>query len=76
VKEPSLRSTKSRNVPSPIPHGLNRLAATPKTYNHFVEKALVEELGPLGWRLHTGRSRNELVATDVRLFVICRRRTN
>src|SRR6266404_2199157 len=26
--------------------------------------------GPLGWKLHTGRSRNELVATDFRLFVI------
>ena len=37
--------------------------------HHFVEKALVEELGPLGWKLHTGRSRNELVATDFRLFV-------
>src|SRR6202166_4987260 len=38
--------------------------------HHFVEKALVEELGPLGWKLHTGRSRNELVATDFRLFAI------
>ncbi|HUN62822.1 MAG TPA: argininosuccinate lyase [Candidatus Sulfotelmatobacter sp.] len=38
--------------------------------HHFVEKALVEELGPIGWKLHTGRSRNELVATDFRLFVI------
>src|SRR5260221_10426299 len=38
--------------------------------HHFVEKALVEDLGPLGWKLHTGRSRNELVATDFRLFVI------
>ena len=38
--------------------------------HHFVEKALVAELGPLGWKLHTGRSRNELVATDFRLFVI------
>jgi argininosuccinate lyase len=37
--------------------------------HHFVEKVLVEELGPLGWKLHTGRSRNELVATDFRLFV-------
>ncbi len=31
--------------------------------------ALVERLGPLGFKLHTGRSRNELVATDFRLFV-------
>lgn len=38
--------------------------------HHFVEKALVEELGPVGWKLHTGRSRNELVATDFRLFVM------
>jgi argininosuccinate lyase len=38
--------------------------------HHFVEKALVEELGPLGWKLHAGRSRNELVATDFRLFII------
>ena len=38
--------------------------------HHFVEKTLVEELGPLGWKLHTGRSRNDLVATNFRLFVI------
>src|SRR3981081_3150788 len=37
--------------------------------HHFVEKALVADLGALGWKLHTGRSRNELVATDFRLFV-------
>jgi argininosuccinate lyase len=44
--------------------------ATVEDVHHFVEKALVEELGPLGWKLHTGRSRNELVATDFRLFVM------
>ncbi len=38
--------------------------------HHYVESALVHELGPLGWKLHTGRSRNELVATDFRLFVM------
>ena len=37
--------------------------------HHFVEIALVERLGPLGYKLHTARSRNELVATDFRLFV-------
>ena len=30
---------------------------------------MVEQLGPLGWKLHTGRSRNEMVATDFRMFV-------
>jgi argininosuccinate lyase len=38
--------------------------------HHFVEKTLAEDLGALGWKLHTGRSRNELVAADLRLFVI------
>jgi len=43
---------------------LESFGATAEDVHHFVEKALVEELGPLGWKLHTGRSRNELVATD------------
>jgi argininosuccinate lyase len=37
--------------------------------HHFVELALVEKLGALGYKLHTGRSRNELVAADFRMFV-------
>jgi argininosuccinate lyase len=49
---------------------LEKSGADAEDVHHFVEKALVEELGPLGWKLHTGRSRNELVATDFRLFVI------
>jgi len=49
---------------------LESFGASAEDVHHFVEKALVEELGPLGWKLHTGRSRNELVATDFRLFVI------
>jgi argininosuccinate lyase len=48
---------------------LEKFGAGAEDVHHFVEKALVEELGPLGWKLHTGRSRNELVATDFRLFV-------
>lgn len=37
--------------------------------HHFVELRLAEALGPLGLKLHTGRSRNEQIATDLRLFV-------
>jgi len=48
---------------------LENFGADAEDVHHFVEKALVEELGPLGWKLHTGRSRNELVATDFRLFI-------
>src|SRR5215813_3394272 len=52
------------------PNWVDSFGADAEDVHHFVEKALVEELGPLGWKLHTGRSRNELVATDFRLFVI------
>src|SRR6202045_2321714 len=52
------------------PAWLESFGADAEDVHHFVEKALVEDLGPLGWKLHTGRSRNELVATDFRLFVI------
>jgi argininosuccinate lyase len=34
-----------------------------------VERRLTELIGPLGGKLHTGRSRNDQVATDLALFV-------
>lgn len=34
-----------------------------------VEKALIEEIGPVGGKLHTGRSRNDQVATDMHLYL-------
>jgi argininosuccinate lyase len=37
--------------------------------HHFVERRLVESIGDLGLKLHTGRSRNEQIATDLRLYV-------
>ena len=36
--------------------------------HHFVEKQLAALIGPTGYKLHTGRSRNEQIATDLRLF--------
>ena len=37
--------------------------------HHYVEKRLVEIVGEVGKKLHTGRSRNEQIATDLRLYV-------
>src|SRR5262249_36637738 len=37
--------------------------------HHFVEKQLVALIGDAGFKLHTGRSRNEQIATDLRMFV-------
>jgi argininosuccinate lyase len=37
--------------------------------HHFVEKRLVSFIGDTGYKLHSGRSRNEQIATDLRLYV-------
>jgi argininosuccinate lyase len=37
--------------------------------HHFVEKQLAKLIGDAGYKLHSGRSRNEQIATDLRLFV-------
>src|SRR6185437_5187851 len=37
--------------------------------HHYVELELTKEIGALALKLHTGRSRNEQIATDMRLFV-------
>src|SRR6201993_4956299 len=43
--------------------------AVAEDIHHFVELALVERVGSLGLKLHTGRSRNEQIATDLRLYI-------
>jgi argininosuccinate lyase len=64
-----------------ILNGLDELARTAESspeflsdpeaedVHHFVEKQLVGLIGDAGYKLHTGRSRNEQIATDLRLFV-------
>lgn len=37
--------------------------------HHFVERRLAGTIGDLALKLHTGRSRNEQIATDLRLFI-------
>lgn len=34
-----------------------------------IEKNLIDEIGPVGGKLHTGRSRNDQVATDMHLYL-------
>jgi argininosuccinate lyase len=64
-----------------ILHGLRQIdekaAASPafleddeaEDVHHFVEKQLVTLIGDTGYKLHSGRSRNEQIATDLRLYV-------
>jgi len=44
-------------------------APEPEDIHHFVELRLQQAIGPLALKLHTGRSRNEQIATNMRLFV-------
>ena len=44
-------------------------ASSEEDIHSFVEAALIEKLGDIGRKLHTGRSRNDQVATDFRLWV-------
>jgi argininosuccinate lyase len=37
--------------------------------HHYVETRVVAIAGEVGYKLHTGRSRNEQIATDLRLYV-------
>ena len=50
-------------------------ASNVEDIHHFVEMKLVEAIGNLGLKLHTGRSRNEQIATDLRLYIRSHART-
>jgi argininosuccinate lyase len=45
------------------------LASKAEDVHHYVELELTEEIGDLALKLHTGRSRNEQIATDLRLYI-------
>ena len=47
-----------------VPHD-----ADDEDVHSFVEARLAAKVGPLAGKLHTGRSRNDQVATDFRLYV-------
>ena len=45
------------------------LSGPDEDIHSFVERVLIERIGEPGRRLHTGRSRNDQVAVDMRLYV-------
>jgi argininosuccinate lyase len=56
-------------VASKIESGEAELTAENEDIHMNVEKLLIEEVGPVGGKLHTGRSRNDQVALDMRLYL-------
>lgn len=56
-------------VLSKIEAGEAKLSNEHEDIHMNVEKLLIDEVGPIGGRLHTGRSRNDQVALDMRLYL-------
>ena len=48
---------------------LDTTSSTPEDVHHFLELELQHRIGTVALKLHTGRSRNEQIATDLRLYV-------
>jgi argininosuccinate lyase len=57
-------ATEARQQPDLITQSIGR----DEDVHSYVERRLIESVGALGKKLHTGRSRNDQVATDVRLW--------
>jgi argininosuccinate lyase len=57
--------------PSTAQIGAAIVASSPQSedIHHFVELELTKLVGALALKLHTGRSRNEQIATDMRLYI-------
>jgi argininosuccinate lyase len=52
-----------------IEHGEFVFSAKLEDIHTHIERALIERLGDIGRKLHTGRSRNDQIVTDVKLWV-------
>lgn len=51
------------------PSLMDNLDFTPEDVHEFIEHTLVQKIGDTAKKLHTGRSRNDQVATDLRLYL-------
>jgi len=71
-----LSADEARRIEATLTEMLEKARANPafvagddEDVHSFVERQLVERLGDAGRRLHTGRSRNEQVSLDLRLYL-------
>ena len=58
-----------KEIKGEMDQGIFPFAQTDEDIHSAVERALVEKIGNIGEKLHTGRSRNDQVALDMRLYV-------
>ena len=57
-----------QEILSEVESGILKITTEYEDIHSFVEAKLIERLGDTGKKLHTGRSRNDQVALDMRLF--------
>lgn len=58
-----------RRVLQRIKRGEIEFAIADEDIHMNIEKSLIDDIGPVGGKLHTGRSRNDQVATDMHLYL-------
>ncbi|GAA0448219.1 argininosuccinate lyase [Lentibacillus halophilus] len=58
-----------RSVATAIENGEAELHQEHEDIHMNIEKLLIDQVGPVGGKLHTGRSRNDQVALDMRLYL-------
>lgn len=63
-----IRGVEAKTEPTPQPPPTGR-GSDDEDIHSWVERRLIEKVGTLGKKLHTGRSRNDQVATDFRMYV-------
>jgi argininosuccinate lyase/amino-acid N-acetyltransferase len=63
-----VRGVEAKAEPTPQPPPIGR-GSEDEDIHSWVERRLIEKVGTLGKKLHTGRSRNDQVATDFRMYV-------
>ena len=56
-------------IKTDIDTGVLKISPEYEDIHSFVEATLIERIGDTGKKLHTGRSRNDQVALDMRLYV-------
>ena len=68
VKEKDIIVAELKNIKNQIINGTLEISSEYEDIHSFVEATLIERTGDVGKKLHPGRSRNDQVALDMKLY--------
>jgi argininosuccinate lyase len=69
IEDVTVISDGLKKVAAKIENGEVEFTVSNEDIHMNIEKMLIDEIGPVGGKLHTGRSRNDQVATDMHLYL-------